>query len=521
MPRPDPGSTGARRIAFWMLLVFFGVTFYLQQEKTAAEPRPAGTVREISPPAGDPNVWMAKMAVKLSNIEGAKAGGGPSPGLPLLGQLEDAARSDEEKVRVAIVAGELDGPEAALNRLHKVVESHPATEESPAGSPAELNQAKGEQNGRAPVESGKESPAAEAPDGGTDAGEPLHPDIAKDIAALELIYGGRAGEVTDDQKAGLAARHGWFGRLALVQGVPPKDPARVALVGGGEIMVVLLFLIGAGFVLLFLTGLGMLVFFIVKLATGKLRSHFVPPAPGGSVYLETVAAFVAAFVIFQLVLYGLLGGIKHMSGPATAAVILSQWILLAAVFWPMARGVGFSELRAAIGWHSGRGVLREIGAGLAAYLAGIPILVVAAITAIVLVLVWEVIKKSAGMAPSPPPENPVVHLLGGNNWWAIAAFALLATVWAPIVEEAIFRGCLFRHARARVNVAFAAIASALVFGGMHGYPGPLLLPVMSLGLVFALMREWRGSLIASMTAHCVHNAMVTTVLLTFVALLGD
>jgi membrane protease YdiL (CAAX protease family) len=32
-------------------------------------------------------------------------------------------------------------------------------------------------------------------------------------------------------------------------------------------------------------------------------------------------------------------------------------------------------------------------------------------------------------------------------------------------------------------------------------------------MCFALMREWRGSLVPSMTAHCVHNTWVLIVMI--------
>jgi membrane protease YdiL (CAAX protease family) len=84
------------------------------------------------------------------------------------------------------------------------------------------------------------------------------------------------------------------------------------------------------------------------------------------------------------------------------------------------------------------------------------------------------------------------------------------------VEEAVFRGGMYRQLRSRLSVLGAAGISALTFGLMHGYMFLLLGPVICLGFVFALMREWRGSLIASMTAHFMHNA--TTLVFVFLAL---
>jgi membrane protease YdiL (CAAX protease family) len=34
-----------------------------------------------------------------------------------------------------------------------------------------------------------------------------------------------------------------------------------------------------------------------------------------------------------------------------------------------------------------------------------------------------------------------------------------------------------------------------------------------LAVVFSLLREWRGSLVPSITAHALHNAFITTLLI--------
>jgi len=88
-------------------------------------------------------------------------------------------------------------------------------------------------------------------------------------------------------------------------------------------------------------------------------------------------------------------------------------------------------------------------------------------------------------------------------------------------NEAVFRGALYRHLRSRWAWPLAAAVTALAFGFMHGYPVLLLGPVISLGFGFALLREWRGSIISSMTAHCIHNAGVLMILLTVLGLIGD
>ena len=46
-------------------------------------------------------------------------------------------------------------------------------------------------------------------------------------------------------------------------------------------------------------------------------------------------------------------------------------------------------------------------------------------------------------------------------------------------------------------------------------------PLISLGFMFAFMREWRGSLIAPITAHFIHNFSLITFMIIFVQLIKD
>jgi len=59
----------------------------------------------------------------------------------------------------------------------------------------------------------------------------------------------------------------------------------------------------------------------------------------------------------------------------------------------------------------------------------------------------------------------------------------------------------------------AALVVAFVFAVIHPQ-GLLAVPaLMSLAVVFALIREWRGSLIGSVVAHAINNGFVFTLLI--------
>jgi membrane protease YdiL (CAAX protease family) len=189
--------------------------------------------------------------------------------------------------------------------------------------------------------------------------------------------------------------------------------------------------------------------------------------------------------------------------------LLGQWSLVLLVLWPLARGMRFDQFCNEVGWRRGRGVLHEIGAGLAAYIAALPIYVAVAIT--VAILMWAV-RQITGADP-PMPDNRVFEIFEKGTPAMTALLASLVVIWAPLVEETIFRGALFRAVRPRAGAVGAALLTAAMFALMHQYGLPQLIVVGTLGVIFALMREWRGSLLPSMTAHAVHNFMVMVILL--------
>jgi membrane protease YdiL (CAAX protease family) len=180
------------------------------------------------------------------------------------------------------------------------------------------------------------------------------------------------------------------------------------------------------------------------------------------------------------------------------------------ILWPVVRGMPGRQWREYVGLVAPRGVWREIGAGLAGYYALLPVYV---LVALVVIAIMFVISALTGAPPVPRNNGgKIAEVFGSSNPLIVVLVLTLATMWAPLVEETIFRGTLFRYWRARAGLFWGALGSAAVFAGMHGYIPMQLFMVGSLGFGFALIREWRGSTIGGMTAHCVHNAVVSIVM---------
>jgi len=82
--------------------------------------------------------------------------------------------------------------------------------------------------------------------------------------------------------------------------------------------------------------------------------------------------------------------------------------------------------------------------------------------------------------------------------------ALGAALIAPVMEEIIFRGFLFRNLRDTVGRGPALLLSGLVFAVVHREPA-LLLPLTAMGVALALLYEWSGSLLVPIAAHALWN----------------
>lgn len=469
LPPPHPSApAGSRRAALvaWIFAVLGFVAIVVSQhvvlpgEKEAKEHEAPSAL--VPPSSDDPDLQSAKLSVKLNALF---KGQGQDTGAMLMGMGVEPHTDPVAAFRQAILAAELTGAKDAGARLDKI------------------------------------DLAAK-----TDLGRPLNEGerdrFQGEIASVRKILDGRGEALAEAEKAALIDDHGWYARLAFSLGKPERDPARASITAGGAGVIAFVFLVLGILVVALVGGLTAFIVAIVLGARGRLRANYRPATPTGSVAIETVAVFFVAFLLLQVVGEWLLPKV----GLGIGARLSLQWLLALVPLWPLVRGMPLATWRERIGWTAPRGVAREIGAGIFAYFAGLPLLAVAVAIAMLILLVQSAL--SGGQFERP--HNPVQEILGAASPGVLVLLFLLATLWAPFVEESVFRGALFAQLRPRVGVWLAAIITGVVFGMMHGYPLPLLLPVITLGFCFALTREWRSSLLASMTGHFLHNATLLT-----------
>lgn len=466
---PDPGSPRAARLAALSFVALLAIVVGLQQWSTSALRTPTGPARQVEPPATQ-TALVHSILVRINHAS-------PSPGLAQMAETAAVDPTPAGRLRGAILAHVLGKADASFD---SAAAFGAVTREFDAP--------------------GKGEPLA--------ADHPLRADLA---TARDLVAGGA---VAAERLATFTEHHEYYARLAATLNAADTDPARVAALGHGTLLMLLLSVAVIGGGVAFFAGVVLLIFALVRLGHGA-PTRFVPPARGGSIGLEIAAVFVAGFIALKGV-----GSLLAVALPHESVVLFTlalQWLLLLALLWPIVRRLPLRPTLTRLGFHKGQGWLVEIGWGIMGWLAGLPVFFAGAIVSAVLMFVYTRLFPSP--AGSGVPGNPVIDMVQGTlGSAAIVLLALLAALWAPLAEEAIFRGGLYRHLRSRFNVILAACATAAAFGLMHGYPILMLGPVIALGFAFSILREWRDSLIAPIVAHALHNSLVLGFIITLITL---
>jgi membrane protease YdiL (CAAX protease family) len=223
-------------------------------------------------------------------------------------------------------------------------------------------------------------------------------------------------------------------------------------------------------------GIALLGFFLGSIAAAPIYAAFGDTtAQGASGFSELAQGFVVDVVLMGTLLVWLRG--RHPGWSAALRLV------------PTAR------------------VGREfaIGAGL-----GVAVRIVAGIAAAAIVAVLTAVTGRDVAVP----EQVTSDLHG----FQLVVFAVFAVVVAPITEEFLFRGLIYRSVRDRHGVALGAIVSAVLFGVIHYVPGPwpdavaLQVTMVVTGVGLALVYERRKTLLAPIVGHAAFNLIAVAVI---------
>ncbi len=451
-PLPPRRRLQLNEIVAWGVIVasvLFVAGNYFLRSRLA----PVNTTR-ITPPVGQLLITAryavgAKLILPTAAEPTTKPTNSAAVGNLYLTQAEHYAKTTTDRLRVVPVVGELLGREAALKRLDAL---------------------------RSELE-----------------GTPL----AADAESLRVIYEQSAVALAPTARDALIDHHDWFGALAVSFQRPPTDPLRQQVLRQAKRTALAILGIGAAGLVGFGIGLILILLGIIYLTERRIVFAYRPEAGEDTVpFLEGFAIFMAGYVAL-----GLLGRyIDSIARFETVRWLLSCAPIALALVWPRLRGVPMPAWRWGLGWHTGRGLFREIISGWAGYLGGLPLLAVG------MMITFFLVRRSGVDA-----MHPIINEATGTASSAIRLY-FLAAIWAPLIEESLFRGLLFHHLRSSHGWWISAVISSLLFAGLHpqGWVG---LPVLiSIALVLAGIREWRGSIFASAAAHAMNNAAVTTML---------
>jgi len=318
----------------------------------------------------------------------------------------------------------------------------------------------------------------------------------------------------------LIARFRWLGKLALTWSDPPDAPERHQVIAAAQRTAIAAIVLVLIVLLAFLIGLVLFVIAAIFFFQGKLRPLYRPEPRAPVHYLESFAIYLLGMLALSLLFrYGV-----RVSGLAPSASFLLLPLIL---LWP-ALGFGIARTAAAIGWtlpHTPPRpppfidprylpphvapprptpaflrALREIALGLVGFVGGLPILALGMITTLIL-----------SRLVHAEPVHPIIEAAGRGPKVTLQLY-LLACGVAPMVEETFFRGALHHYLRGRHGFIITALVTSFLFAAIHPQGWTTIPLLASIGIVLSLLREWRLTLLAPMTAHALNNFTAATFL---------
>jgi len=319
--------------------------------------------------------------------------------------------------------------------------------------------------------------------------------------------------VPEDSKELIKERLGFPGELFLVPEGTDQQATRDNLIGGVATSVSVMMVFGLFAILAGVVGVGCCVAFPVMISQNKLLSYFFLSPTNHNIYIQTFAIWLVGFFGTSILL-----GFLELS--AEAGMLIQPVVFfgsLLCLVYPLLRGVTFRQLRYDIGWTIDRPVGDTFFAGIS-YLATLPCLIPGIIAIAIFSAIAGQFTELHEFARQTGPGHPIQDYLANGNWFMILMVFVTACIAAPVVEETMFRGVLYRHLRdwsqswARwASIGFSAVLNGFVFAAIHPQ-GIAAIPVlMTLAICFSLVREWRNSLLTPMLMHGIHNTVVTCV----------
>jgi membrane protease YdiL (CAAX protease family) len=123
-----------------------------------------------------------------------------------------------------------------------------------------------------------------------------------------------------------------------------------------------------------------------------------------------------------------------------------------------------------------------------------------------LVIVDQILRALFGTADASEPGGGLS--LSDAGGWGLVFAVVSACLLAPLAEETLYRGVLFRSFWNRMGVLPAAVLSAGIFAMLHIYDGYGLASVGVFGFTCALLYASTGSLTTVIVLHVLYNSAI-------------
>lgn len=493
---PPPARRGQPLVA-WIVIAIVCVAI-LTVQQVGPEPTAAG---------GGETIELVLMELQSKYLIGASRLPTMQPGL-FYSQAHTVLNvgTVEQRQRFIVVANELAGPEQARQALEKLDE---LLADPPVGDPVELTE---DQASLMRILFALYPPLAD--EESTTEDEPLQDKEPVPATVTTLSE--------DDQRL-LVDHLGWFGELALAPpGIADRSRRDTVLAPASTVAIAMITVFGLGA----LVGVGGFVGLVIVLVLVMLKTIRGGVASGRGphgIYAETFAVWMVLFIALGLLAE--LAGAAVVPALRMPLMIVAFLLSLGALLWPVLRGVSWHDVRHDIGWTLGRRPLLEPLIAFGGYAMTLPLLAVGVALMLMLIVLQQMFAAPPStFAPAGGPAHPVILELAGAAWWPKVQILFLAAVAAPIVEETMFRGVLYRHLRGAtgplglaLSVILGTLINTALFAAIHPQGWVAAPALMGLACGMTLIREWRGTLIPSMIIHGVSNALVMAMMWTMLA----
>lgn len=113
--------------------------------------------------------------------------------------------------------------------------------------------------------------------------------------------------------------------------------------------------------------------------------------------------------------------------------------------------------------------------------------------------------EAAGVIEAFEPQELITLFQRGGDPIAVGLLVAMAVILAPVVEELIFRGCIYRFLKSQTNLLPAQIISGIVFSFMH-WNLMSFVPLVIVGMLLARVYEKTGNILVAIWFHAFFNA---------------